>query len=135
MESKITMSGVLYVVATPVGNLQDITERAKSTLASVYTILCEDTRVTAKLLNTYQIKKPLVSYHQYSESKREGEILKRLLDGENLALVSDAGTPTISDPGSWLIKLSVEKGIKVVPIPGPSALIAALSVSGFSADE
>ncbi len=127
----------LYIVATPIGNLEDISFRALETLKKVALILCEDTRVTQKLLSRYEISKPLVSYHQHSELKKNEYILERLKKGEDLALISDAGTPSISDPGANLIEYLLERlpDLKVIPIPGPSALIAALSVSGFSADK
>lgn len=130
--------GTLYVVATPIGNLSDISERAKTTLASVSVILCEDTRVTKKLLDVFAIKTPVLSYHQHSGLAKTQEILKRLEAGENLALVTDAGTPTISDPGGKLIEMIVTRfndSVWIVPIPGPSAVTAALSVSGFPADQ
>lgn len=136
------MSGKLFIVATPIGNLGDITLRAIETLKNVDIILCEDTRVTKNLLNHYQINKPLTSYHQHTDEKKVKEIAKLLEEGKNLALVTDAGTPGISDPGNMLIKsviLSVAKdpsmGIEVVPIPGPSAVVSALSISGFPTDK
>ena len=124
----------LYIVATPIGNLEDITLRAIRVLKEVDLILAEDTRVTKKLLNYYKIKKPLLSYHQHSKLKRVQEIIDFLKKEKNIALVSDAGTPGISDPGSQLIKRAIEElGLKtkIVPIPGPSALICAASISGF----
>lgn len=128
--------GILYIVATPIGNLEDITMRALRILAEVDFILCEDTRTTAKLLNHYKIKNKTISYHAHSTDKKHDEILKSLTEGKKVALVSDAGTPTISDPGFLLIeKIKSELGdeISVVPIPGPSAFVAALSASGISA--
>ncbi len=126
-----------FIVSTPIGNLNDITKRAINTLKSVDLILCEDTRVTTKLLDAYNIKKPLQSYHKYSNLNKINHILNLLEKGQNIALVSDAGTPAISDPGSFLVSEIVKKfgdNIKIVPIPGPSAILAALSVSGFFAD-
>src|SRR3989344_4065356 len=123
--------GNLYIVATPIGNLDDTTLRALETLKNVDFILCEDTRVTKNLLDHYQISKPLISYHQHSEMKKIKEIITMLDDGENLALVTDAGTPGISDPGGVLIN-HIYKSLpeaQVVPIPGPSASISALSIS------
>jgi len=128
----------LYVVATPIGNLQDLSERAKTTLASVDVVLCEDTRVTKKLLDAYGISVQTLSYHQHSAQSKTSEIYALLEQGKNLALVTDAGTPTISDPGGRLVEELVNHfgdQLKIVPIPGPSAIISALSVSGFPADE
>lgn len=122
--------GILYIVATPIGNMGDITFRAIEILKNVNLILCEDTRVTRKLLDRYEIKTPSSSYHQHSKIERIDEILERLINGEDLALVTDAGTPGISDPGNILVKEAVEKEIKVVPIPGASALGALISVAG-----
>jgi 16S rRNA (cytidine1402-2'-O)-methyltransferase len=128
---------VLYIVATPIGNLKDISPRALEVLKKVDLVLCEDTRVTRKLLNHYQISKPIVSYHQHSRLTKSKYILRQLNQGRDLALVSDAGTPSISDPGAKLIDYLNKHlpDLKTVPIPGPSALAAALSVSGFSADK
>lgn len=123
--------GILYIVATPIGNMGDITLRAIETLKSVSLILCEDTRVTRKLLDRYNIKTPSLSYHQHSKIKRIDEIKERLMGGENMALVTDAGTPGISDPGNILVKEVVGDGIKVVPIPGASAIGALISVAGI----
>ncbi|CAA3019500.1 ribosomal RNA small subunit methyltransferase I [Olea europaea subsp. europaea] len=125
----------LYLVGTPIGNLEDITLRALRVLKSADIILSEDTRHSGKLLQHYCIKTPLLSYHKFNESQREQIVLKRLQDGEIVALISDAGTPGISDPGMELAKLCVDKNIPVIPIPGPSALIAALSASGLSTNE
>ncbi len=132
------MNNTLYIVATPIGNLSDITERAKATLGLVDAILCEDTRVTSKLLAVYGIRRTLVAYHQHSDTKRTNEILAMLREGKSLALVTDAGTPGISDPGGMLVEAVVREfgsDVAIVPIPGPSAVIAALSVSGFPSDE
>jgi len=126
-----------YVVSTPIGNLEDITFRALRILKEVDLIVCEDTRQTLKLLNHYNIKKPLVSYFQHSKLSKVDYIIGRLYQGKNLALVTDAGTPGISDPGGILVqKLTIEQAgkVKIVPIPGPNAAVAALSVSGFPAD-
>jgi 16S rRNA (cytidine1402-2'-O)-methyltransferase len=127
--------GTLYVVATPLGNLDDLTFRAVKCLKEVALIACEDTRRTAKLLNHLGIKKPLISCFEHNEIARIDELLERVAKGEDLALVSDAGTPTISDPGFALIRAAHERGIGVSPVPGPAALIAALSVSGLPTDE
>jgi len=129
---------MLYVIATPIGNLGDISIRALEILKEVDLILCEDTRVTIKLLNRFEIKKPTLSYHQHSKLTKLKYILEELNKGKNIALVSDAGTPTISDPGAKLVAyLSKElgKSLEIIPIPGPSALTTALSISGFSADK
>ncbi len=130
----------LYIVATPIGNLADISLRALDVLRSVDVILCEDTRVTKKLLDRHQIKKPLLSYHQHSALRRLEEIAELLQSGKNIALVSDAGTPGISDPGGKLINWLTRKltnslnSLTITPVPGPNAAIAALSVAGFPAD-
>ncbi len=132
------MPGTLFVVATPIGNLDDVSYRAKETLASVDVILCEDTRVTLTLLNRLEVKKTVMSYHQHSDDLRIKEIAKLLEEGKSLALVTDAGTPSISDPGGRLIQELLKifpTDLKIIPIPGPSALIAALSISGLPADE
>jgi len=123
--------GILYVVATPIGNLKDITLRAIETLKSVDAIACEDTRVTKKLLNHYNIKKPLVSYHQHSRLGKIDFLISKLKEEKNIALVTDAGTPGISDPGNKLVQEIIKEGIIVIPIPGPSALTAIASVSGI----
>jgi len=130
-------SGILYIVATPIGNLKDITGRALDVLRGVDCILCEDTRITAKLLNAYAIAAPTLSLHQHSSSIRFKEILNLLLSGKNLALVTDAGTPGISDPGNLLIDFLLKQHpkLKIIPIPGPSAIITALSVSGMPTDK
>lgn len=127
--------GTLFVVATPLGNLDDLTFRAVKCLKEVALIACEDTRHTAKLLNHLGIKKPLISCFEHNEIARIDEILERVKGGQDVALVSDAGTPTISDPGFALVRAAHERGIRVSPLPGPSALIAALSVSGLPTDE
>ena len=125
------MTGCLYVVGTPVGNLEDITLRALRILGEVAAIACEDTRQTVKLLNRYDIRKPLISYYRPREGRRVPEIIRLLKDGRDIALVSDAGTPGISDPGFPLIRAALKEGIAVVPIPGPSAVTAALSAAGL----
>ncbi len=127
--------GTLYIIATPIGNLEDITLRAIRILKEVDLIACEDTRHTGKLLAHYQIKKPLVSFFEHNERIRTDLILQEIQGGKNVALVSDAGTPAISDPGYPLVAAAVEKGIPVVPIPGPSAVIAALSAAGLPTDQ
>lgn len=129
-------TGRLYIVATPIGNLGDITFRAVETLKVVDFILCEDTRVAKNLMEHYQISTPTMSYHQHSGARRVKEIGKMLADGKNIALETDAGTPGISDPGNRLIAelTASNRQLTVVPIPGASALAAALSVSGFPTD-
>jgi len=128
-------TGTLYIVATPIGNLEDITLRALRVLKEVDLVAAEDTRHTVHLLRHYQIEKPLLSYHQWNEAKRTTEFLEKLRAGQSIALVSDAGTPGISDPGQRVIRACVESGLPVVPIPGPSALIAALVASGLDTGE
>lgn len=130
--------GTLYIVATPIGNLSDITFRAIDILREVDFILCEDTRVTKKLLLHYAIDKPLISYHQHSEEKKIHEILELLNEGKNLALVSDAGTPGISDPGNKLVSHVFEaklQTVNIVPLPGPSAITTIASIAGFPMDK
>ncbi|MFI5322428.1 MAG: 16S rRNA (cytidine(1402)-2'-O)-methyltransferase [Thermodesulfobacteriota bacterium] len=126
------MSGKLYIVATPIGNLEDITLRAIRVLGETDVIACEDTRTTRKLLSRYAINKPLVSYHEHNEIEKAKELISLLEEGKSVALVSDAGTPCISDPGFRLVKLASELDIQVLPVPGPSAVVSALSVSGLS---
>ncbi len=126
--------GILYCVATPIGNLDDISERAKQTLANVDKIYAEDTRVTRQLLNHFGIQQTLSSLHDHNEAERIASIVAELEKGLNLALVSDAGTPLISDPGYKLVNALGQLGIKIVPIPGASALITALSVAGLPTD-
>ncbi len=123
--------GTLYIVATPIGNLEDITLRALRTLREVSFIACEDTRQTIKILNTYSIKKRLLSYFHPKEQQKIPKIIDLLIQGNDGALVSDSGTPGISDPGYPLIKEALGRGIRIVPIPGPTALIAALSSAGL----
>ncbi len=129
------MSGVLYVVATPIGNLDDITLRAIKTLEEADIIAAEDTRHTLKLLNHLQISKPLISYYKQNEKVKTDILIEKLKMGKNIALVSDAGTPVISDPGEEVVKTAIKNNIKVVPIPGPCALITALIASGMNARE
>ncbi len=125
------MSGILYVVGTPIGNLGDMSERALNILDSVDFIAAEDTRVTVKLLNHYDIKKPLISYFEHNKYEKGEIIINRILAGENCALVSDAGMPAISDPGEMLVAQAHEKGVRVESVPGPSACVTALSISGM----
>jgi len=127
------VAGVLYVVATPIGNLQDITLRALETLKTVDLIAAEDTRHTKKLLQHYGIETPLISFHQHSGVGRIEQIIRRLQAGESVALVTDAGTPGISDPGGALVEAAHQAGIRVIPIPGASAVTAVLSVAGLPA--
>jgi 16S rRNA (cytidine1402-2'-O)-methyltransferase len=129
-----TKKGALYVVATPIGNLEDITYRAVRILREADLIACEDTRHTAKLLDHYGVDKPTVSYHEHNEAARAEELVARMEQGLNVAQVTDAGMPGISDPGYRVIKLAIERGIPVVPVPGPSALVAALAASGLPTD-
>ena len=129
------MSGKLYIVATPIGNLEDITFRAINVLKSVDFIAAEDTRHTLKLLNHFGIQKKLVSYYKEIEKNKSNFLIKELLDGNNIALVSDAGTPGISDPGEEIIKKAIENDIEIIPIPGACAFVNALIVSGLSTKE
>ncbi len=126
--------GILYVVATPIGNLSDISDRALNVLRDVDIILCEDTRHSLKLLNHYDIKNNLISYHKFNEKERSNSIIEKLESGKNIALISDAGTPCISDPGYILVKDAKDKGIEVIGVGGISALITGLSVSGLNSD-
>ena len=125
------MTSTLYIVSTPIGNLEDITLRALNILKEVDLIACEDTRTSNKLLSRYQIQKPLTSYHEHNEIEKAEELLTLLKEGKSIALITDAGTPGVSDPGFRIVKLASENGIQVVPIPGASAAIAALSISGL----
>src|SRR3989344_762599 len=127
----------LYIVATPIGNMEDITYRAVRILKEADFVLCEDTRVTAKLLTRYEIGTPTISYHQHSDEDKINYLLGLLKDGKNLALVTDAGTPGISDPGGQLVEAVREnlEDVGIVPIPGPSALAAAASISGMAMDK
>ncbi|MEA3405652.1 MAG: 16S rRNA (cytidine(1402)-2'-O)-methyltransferase [Pseudomonadota bacterium] len=134
MQQNTENSGTLYIVATPIGNLKDITHRAVETLERVDWIAAEDTRHTQKLLQSLAINRPLISLHDHNEQARMGQLLEKLKAGESGALVSDAGTPLINDPGFHLVKLLRQEGINVVPIPGPSAVITALSAAGLPTD-
>jgi 16S rRNA (cytidine1402-2'-O)-methyltransferase len=128
------LPGTLYVVGTPIGNLEDITFRAVRILGEVDAIACEDTRQTQRLLDHYGIRKPLVSYHEHNEQERAVELIDRLEAGACLAIVSDAGTPLVADPGYRLVSAAASRGIAVVPVPGPSAVLAALSAAGLATD-
>ena len=124
--------GTLYIVATPIGNLSDITKRSQEVLNNVDIILCEDTRTSSHLLNSLEIKTKLISYHKFNEKERSREVITLLKDDKNIALITDAGTPCISDPGSILVHDAIENGIDVYSIPGPSAVITALTLSGLN---
>jgi len=130
------LAGVLYIVATPIGNLEDITLRALRVMREeVSAIACEDTRQTQKLLEHFQIRKPMLSYHEHNEAARAIEIVERLANGESVAIVTDAGTPLISDPGYRAVTAAIEAGFQVVPLPGASAALTALAASGLAVDE
>jgi len=129
------VNGILYIVATPIGNLEDLTLRARRILETVDGIACEDTRHSVILLNHYNIKKPLISFHSHSGVTKVEKIIDSLLQGQNIALVSDAGTPGISDPAYVLIQAALEKKIPIIPIPGASAVITALCASGLPTDK
>ena len=129
------MIGTLYLVATPIGNLDDITLRAIKVLQNVDIIAAEDTRHSLKLLNHLNISKPLISYHRHNEEIKSDLLINNLLEGKNIAIISDAGTPVISDPGQEIVKVAIENNIKVTPIPGACALITALISSGLDASE
>jgi 16S rRNA (cytidine1402-2'-O)-methyltransferase len=135
IEHNQIMAGTLYVVATPIGNLADITQRALQVLKDVDLIACEDTRHTRKLLQHFGIDTKTVSYHEHNETERGKELIQKLEQGINIAVVSDAGSPAISDPGFKLVREAIENEITVVPIPGPSALIAALTAAGLPTNE
>lgn len=128
------MTGCLYLVATPIGNLEDVTYRAVRILREVDLIACEDTRHTRKLLDHYGIFKPVISYHEHNEAARAQELAGKLLAGANVALVSDAGMPLVSDPGYRVVDAAIHAGIPVVPIPGPAAVVAAVAASGLATD-
>ncbi|HEX8163277.1 MAG TPA: 16S rRNA (cytidine(1402)-2'-O)-methyltransferase [Pyrinomonadaceae bacterium] len=128
-------AGTLYLVSTPIGNLEDVTRRALRLLAEVDLVACEDTRHTRKLLDHYGIKTKTVSYHEHNERERAAELASRLAAGLSVALVSDAGTPAVSDPGYRLVRAAIERGAPVVPVPGASAFVAALTASGLPTDE
>ena len=129
------MSGKLYLVATPIGNLEDITLRALRILKEVDLIAAEDTRTTLKLLNHFEINKPLISYHRHNEEIKKDVLIEKLKNGENIAIVTDAGTPGISDPGEVIVKEAIENNIEIVPIPGACAAINALICSGLDTKE
>jgi 16S rRNA (cytidine1402-2'-O)-methyltransferase len=131
MSAERDLAPGLYIVATPIGNLEDITLRAIRVLKQADLIACEDTRQTQKLLNQYGIEKPTISYHEHNEASRAAELVEKLSHGAKIAMVSDAGTPGISDPGYRLIAQAIDRGLSVVPIPGPAAFVAALVASGF----
>ncbi|HKM84388.1 MAG TPA: 16S rRNA (cytidine(1402)-2'-O)-methyltransferase [Candidatus Acidoferrum sp.] len=133
--TEVSRQGCLYLVATPIGNLEDITLRALRILKEVDQIACEDTRHSLKLLNHYDIRKPLISYHEHNEMTRAPELVLAMENGASIALVSDAGMPLVSDPGHRLVTLAIRHRIPVVPIPGPAALLAALSASGLPSEE
>ena len=132
MDMEKENSGSLYIVATPIGNLEDITLRALNVLKNVDIIAAEDTRHTLKLLNHFEISKPLISYHRHNEGVKTEILIKKLKEGQNIALVSDAGTPGICDPGEEAIKKCIEENIKIIPIPGACAMINALICSGIN---
>lgn len=127
--------GTIYLVATPLGNLEDITLRALRTLREVDLIACEDTRRSARLLRHFEIDRPLVSCHDHNEARRAKELVARALGGESIAVISDAGTPAISDPGFRVVRAALNAGVRVVPVPGPSAVVTALSASGLPAQD
>lgn len=129
------MAGTLYLVSTPIGNLEDITHRAVRLLGEVNLIACEDTRHTRKLLNHYGINTKTISYHEHNERERAAELLKLMESGSDVAIVTDAGTPGISDPGFRLTRLAIDNGVRVVPVPGASAVTTALVASGMPTDE
>lgn len=131
---KFSATGILYVVATPIGNLQDFTPRANTILSSVHLIAAEDTRHSRHLLDYFGITTPLQSLHEHNEREISPLLIQRLHTGESIALISDAGTPLISDPGFWLVQTAHRENIPVVPIPGPSAVVSALSVAGLPTD-
>ena len=129
------MAGTLYVVSTPIGNLEDLSYRAVRVLSEVDIVACEDTRHSQKLLNHYGIKTKTLSYHEHNERDRAAELLASIKSGLDVAIVSDAGTPGISDPGFRVVRMALEAGLRVVPIPGPTALVSALVASGLPSDE
>ena len=129
------MLGKLYLVATPIGNLEDITFRAIKVLKEVDLIAAEDTRHTLKLLNHYEISKPLISYHRHNEEIKSDILIQKLLEGQNIAIVTDAGTPGISDPGEEIVKEAINKGIEIIPVPGACAFVNALIASGLNTKE
>ena len=128
-------TGTLYLVATPIGNLEDITYRAVKVLSEVDVIAAEDTRHSLKLLNHLNISKPLISYHRHNEENKTELLINKLLNGENIALITDAGTPAISDPGEEVVKQAIKNNIEIIPVPGACALINALIASGMETKE
>lgn len=126
------MSGTLYLCATPIGNLKDMTPRVQETLGNVDLIAAEDTRNSIRLLNYFEIRTPMTSYHEYNRVEKARQLVQQLQDGKNIALITDAGTPAISDPGEVLVRMCQESGIPVTALPGPAACIAALTLSGLS---
>ncbi len=128
-------AGILYIIGTPIGNLDDITKRALDTFELIDVLLCEDTRVTKKMLDRFGIKKPTLSFHEHSDAKKLETVLEKLAEGQSIGLVTDAGTPGVSDPGNWLVQHARERGIGVVPIPGVSALATLISVAGIDMKE
>src|SRR5712692_5241257 len=128
------MPGTLFIVATPIGNLEDLTPRALCVLGEVDLIACEDTRHTRGLLNRFGITAKTISYHEHNERQRAEELGKLLEAGNNIAIVSDAGTPLISDPGFRIVRAAIERDVPIVPIPGPTAFVAALAASGLACD-
>ena len=129
------MKGTIYLVATPIGNLKDLTLRAIEVLKEVDLIVAEDTRHTLQLLNHLEIQKPLTSYHRHNENEKTNELIRQVLEGKNIAIVTDAGTPGISDPGEEIVKLAIQNEISVIPIPGACAFVNSLIVSGISTKE
>jgi 16S rRNA (cytidine1402-2'-O)-methyltransferase len=134
MEDNSTDKGTLYLVSTPIGNLEDITFRAVRVLGEADLIAAEDTRRTRRLLERFQISRPIVSYHDHNKEMRSPQLLDKLLSGKTVALVSDAGTPGVSDPAFFLVRMAIQRGVPVIPVPGPTALISALIVSGLPPD-
>ena len=130
-----TRAGELFLVATPIGNLKDITLRALETLESVDRIACEDTRTSGVLLKHYGIKTPMIAYHTHNEAESAAQLVGQLTSGARIALISDAGTPLLSDPGARLVRAAIEAGIRVTPLPGASALLSALCIGGLSAEQ
>ena len=134
-EKSMEKTGTLYLVATPIGNLEDITYRAVKVLSEVDVIAAEDTRHSLKLLNHLNISKPLISYHRHNEENKTELLINKLLNGENIALITDAGTPAISDPGEEVVKQAIKNNIEIIPVPGACALINALIASGMDTKE
>lgn len=128
------MAGILYLVATPIGNLEDMTFRAVRVLKEVDLIAAEDTRNSIKLLNHFEIQTPMTSYHEFNKYEKGKKLVEKLLDGMNIAVITDAGTPGISDPGEELVKMCYEAGVRVSSVPGPAACVTALTMSGLGQD-